>query len=122
MTAPLSIPLRLSSVVVLATLAASALIGRAQQAAAPPQAAQQFGGVYSGLDARKQRLVDDWVARFSEVTGQKIEPAAFYDSFLKLSVRTTFDAITNALLLSKLTNASGESIGTAINSSNVSKP
>jgi hypothetical protein len=114
MPVPRSIQLRLSSAAILAAFAASAVIG-AQQASTPPQgAAQQFGGAYSGLDARKQRLVDDWVARFSEVTGQKIEPPAFYDSFIKMSVRTTFDAVTNALLLSKLTTDSGQPLGDAL--------
>lgn len=74
----------------------------------------RFGGSYSALDARRQRFVDDWAARFTEVTGRKIEPAALYDNVVKLSTKTTFEAITNALMNTALTDASGNSLGDAM--------
>ena len=61
-------------------------------------APQPFGGDYASLDARRQQLIADWVGRFNDVTGQKVEPGPFYDSFVRLSTRTTFDAVTNALI------------------------
>ena len=74
----------------------------------------RFGGSYSSLDTRRQRFVDDWVARFNQVTGQKFEPAAFYDNVIKLSTKTTFEAITHALMRTTLTDASGNSLGDAL--------
>jgi hypothetical protein len=76
-------------------------IGFAQQ---PPL---QFGGAYSGLGERRQRLVDDWLTRFQNTTGQKLEPAPFYDELLAVSSKTTFDAVTHALMTTPLTDAAG---------------
>ena len=75
------------------------------------QQAPRFGGAYSGLDARRQRLVADWVARFTKVTGQSLDVAAFYDDVLSLSAKTTFDAVTHALMTTPLTDASGQQFG-----------
>ncbi len=65
----------------------------------------QFGGEYAGLDARRQQLIADWVGRFNEVTGQTSAAAPFYDSQVRMSARTTFDAVTNALMRTSLTDA-----------------
>ena len=54
----------------------------------------RFGGAYAGLDARRQHLVDNWVARFARVTGKPVEPGPFYDDVLTVSTKTTFDAVT----------------------------
>ena len=78
------------------------------------QTLPQFGGAYSGLDARRQQLVDDWVARFTKTTGQKLEAGPFYDEILSFSSKTTFDAVTHALMTSRLTDASGTAIGDAL--------
>src|SRR5262245_59649241 len=75
------------------------------------QAAPRFGGSYSGLDERRQKLVNDWVARFSEVVGHTLAPAAFYDEQLALSQKTTFDAITYALMTTPLTDDAGSKFG-----------
>ena len=72
--------------VFLSVLAVEILI--AQQ---PPQ---RFGGAYSDLDERRQQLVGDWVARFTKVTGQRLDARSFYDDILSLSTKTTFDAVT----------------------------
>ena len=71
----------------------------------------QFGGAYSELDERRQRLVDDWVLRFVNVTGQSMNARSFYDDVLGLSTKTTFDAVTHALLTTPLTDASGQKVG-----------
>ena len=67
----------------------------------------QFGGAYAGLGERRQRLVDDWLARFKNTTGQQLEPAPFYDEILAVSSKTTFDAVTHALMTTPLTDAAG---------------
>ena len=62
------------------------------------QAPRRFGGEYDALASGQQRLIADWVSRFNEVTGVESEPGAFYDELLKLSTKTTFDAVTHALI------------------------
>jgi hypothetical protein len=74
----------------------------------PPPA---FGGAYSLLDQRRQQLVNDWVARFVTVTGQRVDAPAFYDDVVGLSTKTTFDAVTHALITTPLTDASGQKFG-----------
>ncbi len=83
-----------------------------QQAQAP--APSKFGGSYSALDARRKKLVEDWVRRFNELSGQKAQAEPFYDSTMKLSSKTTFDAVTNALMTTPLTSAAGEKFGDAL--------
>ena len=75
------------------------------------QPPQRFGGAYSELDERRQRLVDDWVARFINVTGQSLDARSFYDDSLSLSSKTTFEAVTHALMTTPLTDASGQQFG-----------
>src|SRR4051794_40877594 len=65
----------------------------------PPR---RFGGAYAELDQRRQLLVDDWVARLANVTGQTLPPREFYDEILSLSTKTTFDAVTHALMTTPL--------------------
>jgi hypothetical protein len=71
----------------------------------------QFGGAYAGLGPRRQHLIDDWVTRLNAVSGLQVEPAAFYDTYVKFSTKTTFDAVTHALMTTPLTDASGASLG-----------
>ncbi len=78
------------------------------------EAPARFGGSYAALDAQRQVLVNDWVARFSDVMGQKIEPQAFYDTQIKISEKTTFEAITHALTATALTDEAGNSLGNAL--------
>ena len=100
----------MSRAIVTATLIATALpTSLANQEQSP-----RFGGSYSALDARQQRLVDDWVARFNEVTGQKFEPAPFYDDVVRVSTKTTFQAIAHALMTTALTDAAGKPLGDAL--------
>ncbi len=84
------------------------------QDATTRQAAPTFGGLYTTVDARRRALIDDWVARLREVTGQKIEAKEFYDTVIKLSAKTTFEAITHALMTTALTDESGKSLGDAL--------
>jgi hypothetical protein len=81
---------------------------------AAPQQPPRFGGAYSGLEPRRQKLIDNWVERFVATTGQKVEAGPFYDEILSLSTKTTFDAVTHALLTTQLTDRSGASLGDAL--------
>jgi hypothetical protein len=74
----------------------------------------RFGDAYSGLDVRRQQLVDNWVARFSKVTGKPIEAGPFYDDVLTVSTKTTFDAVTHALMTTLWTDRTGASLGDAL--------
>jgi len=71
----------------------------------------RFGGAYSELDARRQQLVADWLARFTKVTGKALDARSFYDDVLSLSTKTTFDAVTHALMTTPLTDASDQKFG-----------
>src|SRR4029453_5414392 len=63
---------------------------------------------YSELDERRRLLLDDWVARFDKATGQSLDARSFYDEILGFSTKTTFDAVTHALMTTPLTDASGQ--------------
>ena len=120
MSSPIPLPSRRRRVHgVLATVLATGLVisiadaqGPDAAPAADPQA--QFGGAYAGLDAPRQRLVDDWVARFNRLAGQDVDAAPFYDTVLTFSTKTTFDAVTHALMTTLLTDASGAPLGSAL--------
>ncbi len=77
----------------------------------PQQPQRQIGGAYAELDERRQRLVEDWVGRFTKVTGQNVDTGSFYDDILSLSTKTTFDAVTHALMTTPMTDASGQKFG-----------
>lgn len=99
--------------VVAATLGVLPGAGASQESESSSEA-RQFGGEYAALNDRQKALVDDLFARFARITGEKVDPADAYNR-IRLSVRTTFDAVTHALTTSRLTDATtGESLGTAL--------
>ena len=51
------------------------------------------------------------MGRFTKVTGQSLDARSFYDDVLSLSTKTTFDAVTHALMTTALTDASGQKFG-----------
>ncbi|HET9270021.1 MAG TPA: hypothetical protein VFO31_17720, partial [Vicinamibacterales bacterium] len=98
----------------LSSVAATGLTVQASRAAPQTAAAQQapqLGGRYAALDARRQRLVDSWVARLSDVAGQPIEAGPFYDTKVRFSAKTTFEAVTHALITTTLTDDAGARLG-----------
>ena len=101
------------SAVVGGAVALSILAGQSSIALIQQQT-PRFGGDYSALDARRQRLVENWVGRFTKATRQQVGPAALYDDVLSLSAKTTFEAVTHALMTSALTDQSGASLGDAL--------
>ena len=72
-----------------------------------------FGESYATLLPEQKRLLDDFVRRYNQTTGSKLNPEQAYNG-ARVSVRTTFDAVTHALLSTKLTNEKGQSLGLAI--------
>jgi len=74
---------------------------------------EEIGKVYSKLLPEQKRLVDEYVGHYNETTGNKLVPQEIYDN-ARLSIRTTFDAVTHALLKTKLTDANGKSLGRAV--------
>ena len=89
---------------------AFAAAGVVAQQQSPPQLA----GEYAGLDQRRQQLVNDWVGRLVKTTGQNVTPGPFYDEIVSVSVRTTFEAVTHALMRIQLTDTSGGALGDAL--------
>lgn len=87
--------------------------------AAPACFAQQggndgiFGGSYDKLAPQQQELVRKWFSEYATITGKEVNPESGYDS-LKPSVRTTFEAVTHALLKTQLTDDKGKSLGNAL--------
>jgi hypothetical protein len=79
----------------------------AQQTATNPVV---LSGRYSDLHPQQKRLVDDWFRRLSEVLKQQVSPEEGYDN-LPVSDKTTFSAVTHALLRTKLTDETGAILG-----------
>jgi hypothetical protein len=100
---------------------ANLAVGRTQptpknKATDPPKqqnSDQEIGKSYAKLQPEQMRLVNDYVNHYNQTTGSKIVPQEAYDN-ARLSMRTTFGAVTHALLKAKLTDAQGKSLGRAI--------
>ena len=88
----------------------SAKTATPQKQASSPHA---FGESYATLLPGQKRLLDDFVRGYNQTTGSKLIPEQAYNGG-RVSVRTTFDAVTHALLSTKLTNEKGQSLGLAI--------
>ena len=81
----------------------------AQEAEAPIV----FGRSYEDLKPEQTRLIDDWFKRFGEVMEREVDPAKEYNR-VPVSYRTTFEAVTHALMTTGITSASGEKVEAAI--------
>jgi len=71
-----------------------------------------FPGTYEQLKPPQKKLIDDWYAEYDKLMHEN-DPPTDYDQ-LSLSTRTTFEAVTHALMTTKLTGKSGESMGDAL--------
>ena len=76
-------------------------------------AAGDFSANYASLKPEQKALVDDWIKRFSATMQKQVDPAEAYDN-LPVSTKTTFNAVTHALLSTQLTDKSGRNLGSAI--------
>jgi hypothetical protein len=74
---------------------------------------REFGGSFQELRPEQQRIVVEIVSRFNSSTGQSLTPQHVYDG-ARISVRSTFEAVTQALLTTKLTSKSGKPLGNAL--------
>jgi hypothetical protein len=101
--------------VVLTTFAAANLAMSQKTPKTPTDgnSGQEIGKSYSKLLPEQKRLVDDYIGHYNQTTGSKVVPQEAYDS-ARLSVRTTFDAVTHALLKAKLTDVNRKNLGCAI--------
>ncbi len=77
------------------------------------QEQREFGSSFEQLRPEQKRLIEQILERYRQTTGNKLEPPAAYDK-TRLSVRTTYDAITHALLTTPLTAGGGVKAGTAL--------
>lgn len=71
-----------------------------------------FPGTYARLKPQQKKLIDDWYAEYDKLMHEN-DPPTDYDQ-LSLSTRTTFEAVTHALMTTKLSGKAGESIGNAL--------
>jgi len=79
----------------------------------PPGDTQDYGAKYASLKLEQKALVDDWIRRFSLTIQKQVDAEKAYDNLL-LSSKTTFNAVTHALLSKQLTDESGRKLGSAI--------
>jgi hypothetical protein len=68
---------------------------------------------YEDLDGKRKELFDLFTKEYNEKTGFHITPEDYFES-LSISERTTFDAVTHALMKTELTDKDGASFGTAL--------
>ncbi len=99
-------------------VAANLAIGQVQpdpkkKAPKDENSSQEIGKSYSKLLPEQKSLVDDYIRHYNQTTGSKLVPQEAYDN-ARLSVRTTFDAVTHALLKAKLTDGNRKNLGCAI--------
>lgn len=67
---------------------------------------------YTDLSSDQKALFEKYAAEYAERRGREVSPQEYFDS-LTISERTTFDAVTHALLHSPLTDEQGNSLGHA---------
>jgi len=73
----------------------------------------ELGKSYATLRPEQVRLIDSFIRSYNATTGSELVPQQVYDS-ARLSIRTTFDAVTHALLNAQMTDSQGKSLGRAI--------
>ena len=86
------------------------LLLSAQQQNKPPD--KVLHGTYEELQPAQKNLIDHWYTDYNRMTGDHLTAAAYNQ--LPISTRTTFEAVTHALLTTELTDASGKSLGNAL--------
>ena len=79
----------------------------------PKGDALELGRSYAELRPEQMRLIDSFIRSYNATTGSALVPQQVYDN-ARLSIRTTFDAVTHALLNAQMTDSQGKSLGRAI--------
>src|SRR5689334_11370018 len=77
-----------------------------------PTAPHELNGTYEELSPAQKKLIDEWYAEYNQMTHDNSQPTE-YNQF-SLSTRTTFEAVTHALMTTELTDKSGKSMGNAL--------
>jgi len=77
-----------------------------------PGTAHEFHGTYEELSPAQRKLIDEWYAEYNQMTHDNSQPTD-YNQF-SMSTRTTFEAVTHALISTPLTDKSGKSLGSAL--------
>jgi hypothetical protein len=72
-----------------------------------------YPGTYDALKPEQKALVNDWMKRLSGTRRKTEDPETTYNN-LPLSLRTTFMAVTHALISTTLTDAADRNLGSAI--------
>jgi peptidyl-tRNA hydrolase len=75
-------------------------------------AAPTFGGTYEALNPQQKKLMDEWYVDYNKLTGDHASPTE-YNQY-SLSTRTTYEAVTHALMTTQLTEQSGKPMGPAL--------
>jgi len=75
-------------------------------------ALQEFAGTYEDLSPAQKKLIDEWYAEYNQLTHDSSRPTE-YNQFSQ-STRTPFEAVTHALMMTRLTDKSGGSLGNAL--------
>ena len=101
----LLVMLRVIGIIVLVLGGAGSVVARNSSA---PQGL--LGATYAELLPEQKALVDDWFRRFAEVVKKPVSAEEGYDS-IPLSAKTTFSAVTHALIHTPLTDQSGAPLG-----------
>jgi hypothetical protein len=73
----------------------------------------ELGRSYATLRPEQARLIDSFIRSYNDTTGSNLVAQQAYDN-ARLSIRTTFDAVTHALLNAEMTDSHGKSLGRAI--------
>jgi hypothetical protein len=89
-------------------LSVFALIAQQQ----PGNSPTEFHGTYAELKPAQKQLIDEWYAEYNRMTHDQSSPTE-YDQ-LSLSTRTTFEAVTHALMTTNLSDKAGKSMGNAV--------
>lgn len=72
----------------------------------------KFHGTYEELLPQQKKLIDEWYAEYNAMTGDHASPTEYSD--FSLSTKTTFQAVTHALMTTGLTDKAGKSMGNAL--------
>ena len=102
------VPIRFVSAAVVFLMAATATCWPQSELPHPV-----WGGGYNALAPQQRELVNQWFSEYAKITGKQFDPKTSYDT-ISPSVRTTFEAVTHALMNSRLTDSQGQSLGNAL--------
>jgi hypothetical protein len=102
-----------SAVVAVMLLCSPTSDAAAQQARKQDSSQAEFGGTYDRLRPEHRRLIDDWFAQYNKRVRKNIASESGYNA-VPISIRTTFEAVTNALQTTSLSDKQGKRLGNAL--------